>query len=195
MVSTPVSPHLPLIQSLEDWMQHPPDGKEWVNGKLVEKRPAIWIDGAPTETSGMTLRNSEIQALLAFWWQSFINTEQCGGKVYTEAPCRTNKKGRVPDVAYLTPELVAQYGELATLPQSFPLSAEIVSPTDFAEEVIAKAQEYLASGGEEVWIVLPENRWVIVVTAETREIFGPGQVAMTQKVLPGFRVAVDELLG
>jgi Uma2 family endonuclease len=114
--------------------------------------------------------------------------------VYTSVPCRTLKQGRSPDVAYLTPELVAQYGDAKVLPQSFPLSAEIVSPTDLAEDVIAKAQEYLQSGGEEVWLVFPESRRVIVVTQESQLIFGAGAIARTQKLLPGFEVAVNELL-
>ncbi len=85
-------------------------------------------------------------------------------KVYTDVPCRTHQQGRSPDVADLTPELVAQFGSAATLPQSFPLSAEIISPTDIAEDVFLKAQEYLESSGEEVWLVFPESRWVMVIT-------------------------------
>ncbi len=123
-----------------------------------------------------------------------MNSSEQGGEVYTEAPCRTNKQGRAPDVAYLTPELLAQYGDAKVLPQSFPLSAEIVSPTDFAEDVIAKAQEYLQSGGEEVWLVFPESHWIIVVTPNQRLVFSSGEVVSTQTVLPGFSVAVDELL-
>ncbi|MGF1480769.1 MAG: Uma2 family endonuclease [Cyanophyceae cyanobacterium] len=174
--------HSSSISSLEDWMHIAPENTEWVDGELVEK-------------NGMTLKHSRIQAKLATYWKNYLNSSQQGGEVYTEVPCRTQQQGRRPDVAYLTPELVAQYGEEAVLPQSFPLSAEIVSPTDLAEEVIAKAREYLQSGGEEVWLVFPENRWIIVVTQEARTIFVSGEVASTQKVLPGFTVAVDELVG
>lgn len=168
------------IRSLEDWMHNAPENTEWVNGELVEK-------------NGMTLKHSRVQAKLATYWRNYFS--QQGGEVYTEVPCRTNQQGRRPDVAYLTPELVAQYGEEAVLPRSFPLSAEIVSPTDLAEEVIAKAKEYLQFGGEEVWLVFPENCWVIVVTQETRTIFASGEVANTQRVLLGFAVAVNELIG
>jgi hypothetical protein len=63
-----------------------------------------------------------------------------------------------------------------------------------AEDVIAKAQEYLHSGGEEVWLVYPENRWIIVATKESRKIFIAGEVVDTQKVLLGFSIPVDELL-
>jgi len=80
------------------------------------------------------------------------------------------------------------------LPQSFPLCAEIVSPTDLAEDVIAKATEYLESGSEEVWLVYPENQWIIVVTKQTRSIFIAGEVISTQIVLPGFSIPVEELL-
>ena len=123
-----------------------------------------------------------------------MNSSGQGGEVYTEAPCRTNKQGRYPDVAYLTPELVAQYGDNKVLPQSFPLSAEIVSTTDLAEDVIAKSQEYLQSGGEEVWLVFPESRWIIIATQTPRFVFISGEVISTQVVLPGFNMAVDELL-
>lgn len=167
--------------SLEDWMENPPVGTEWIDGELIEK-------------NGMTLKHSRIQGNLYFYWRNYKDSSGQRGEVYTEVPCRTNKQGRSPDVAYLTPELVAQYGDAKVLPQSFPLSAEIVSPTDLAEDVLAKAQEYLQSGGEEVWLVFPESRWIIVTTHNKRLVFISGEVVSTQTVLPGFSVAVDELL-
>ncbi len=181
MVASTVILNSSQIISLEEWMENPPVGTEWVDGELLEK-------------NGMTLKHSEIQVNLSFCWKSYIDSSGQGGKVYTDVPCRTNKQGRSPDVAYLTPELVAQYGDAKVLPQSFPLSAEIVSPTDLAEDVIAKAQEYLQPGGEEVWLVFPESRWIIVTTQNKRLVFTSGEIVSTQTVLPGFNVAVDELL-
>ena len=185
MVATPINAS-PIqafpIRSLEDWMQQAPNGTEWVNEELVEKK-------------GITLRHSRLQAKISSLWRIFEDDQAIGGEVYVGVPCCTlNKQGRSPDVAYLTPELVAQHGDAKALPQSFPLSAEIVSPTDLAEDVIAKAQEYLQSGGDEVWLVFPESRWVIVVTLEARLVFVSGEVARTQKVLLGFEIAVNELL-
>jgi Uma2 family endonuclease len=168
--------------SLEDFATQPPDQMEWIDGQLVEK-------------NDMTLKHGEVQFKLGRYWEDYKNSSGQGGKIYTNVPCRTNKQGRSPDVAYLTPDLVAQYGNLPTLPQSFPLCAEIVSPTDLAENVLLKAQEYLESGGEEVWLVFPDSRWVMVITQEQGLMFASGQVARTQKkVLQGFSVAVDELL-
>lgn len=167
--------------SLEEWLQNPLPGTEWVDGEIIEK-------------NGMTLKHSKIQSKLSHLWINHIELSGQGGEVYTDVPCRTLKQGRSPDVAYLTPELVAQYGNEKVLPQSFPLCVEIVSPTDLAEEVILKAQEYLLSGSLEVWLVYPESYWIIILTQETKTIFTSGDIVNTQKVLLGFSIAVDELL-
>lgn len=167
--------------SLEEWMQAPPDNTEWVDGEIVEKK-------------GMTAKTGRIQSRLSFYWRSHIISNGQGGEVYTETSCRTIGRGRCPDVSYLIPELVAQFGEFTVLPQSFSLIAEIISPTDDAEEVFTKVNEYLQSGCQEVWLVLPESKWVIVITQEQRCLFTTGEVVSTQKVLQGFSVAVDELL-
>lgn len=172
--------------SLEEWLENPLEGTEWVDGRLIEKNSA-------TE-DGMTLTHSKIQRRLSTVWAIYQMEQQLGGEVYTEGPCKTKKQGRKPDVAYLTQDLLEQYGELKTLPQSFPLCAEVISPTDLAENVYAKAYEYLASGSEEVWIVFPETQRVVVVTADAEQTFKSGEIAKTQIVLPGFSVAVDELL-
>lgn len=166
--------------SLEDWLQNPPEHTEWINGELVAK-------------NNMTLKHSRIQFKLGHFWRNYLESSGQGGEIYTEVPCRTQKQGRTPDVAYLTPELVARYGNEKVLPQSFPLIAEIISPTDEMEAVFEKVNEYLASGGQEVWLVLPENHWLLVITQEKRAMFTAGEVASTQLILPGFEVAVDQL--
>lgn len=173
-----------LIQdkfSLEDFSAHPPDAMEWVDGQLVEK-------------NGMTLKHSKIQSKLCYYWTSYMLSTGQGGEVYVEVPCRTNQQGRRPDLAYLTPELLEQYGEFATLPQSFPLIAEIVSPTDLAEDIFLKAREYLDSGCLEVWLVFPESHLVFIQTQSQLLCFRSGEVVATQQVLSGFSIPVDELL-
>jgi Uma2 family endonuclease len=177
-----LQPLIPQPSSLEDWLLHPPDGTEWVNGQLIEKK-------------GMTLKHSRIQRKLSSLWAAYKDQNDLGGEVYTDVPCRTNRQGRSPDVAYLTSALMEQYGEPDVLPQSFPLSAEIVSPTDIAEQVLLKAEDYLQSGGEEVWLIFPESRLIMVVTQAQTLTFKMGQVVRTQVVLTGFSLRVDDLLG
>jgi Uma2 family endonuclease len=167
--------------TLEEFMANPPDQMEWVDGKLVEK-------------DGVTVKHGKIQSRLGCAWANYMISSKQGGEVYISPPCRTNQQIRRPDVAYLTPELVAQFGNLATLPQSFPLIAEIVSPTDIAEDVFLKAQEYLASSCQEVWLVFPESHLVFVVTQDRILTFRSGDTATTQQILLGFSIEVDRLL-
>ncbi len=173
------------ILTLEDWLEIPLQSTEWVNGKLQEKNE-------------VTIKHSRIQANLSYFWRLRITQSNLGGIVYTEAPYRTSyqekERGRKPDVAYLTPELLEQFGQPSSFPQSFPLIAELISPTDYMEEAIAKTQEYLCSGFEEVWLVLPEAKWVIIITSETKQIFTAINKVSTQKVLVGFNMPVSELL-
>lgn len=194
MVISKVVSNQPETLSLEDWMANPPESTEWVDGKLVDKHQLAWVDGKHVEKSGMTLKHSRIQSRLARFWGIYMESSGQRGEVYTDVPCRTNKQGRYPDVAYLTPELLTQFGNSDVLPQSFPLIAEIISPTDIAEDVLAKSQEYLQSSCEEVWLVFPESRWIIVNTYNQRLVFISGEVVSTQNVLQGFSIAVDELL-
>jgi Uma2 family endonuclease len=166
--------------TLEEFIAHPIEGKEWIDGNLVEK-------------TGMTIRHSKIQARIARLWGNYLLQSEQGGEVYVELPCVTQCQGRRPDVCYLTPELVEQFGNDVTLPQSPPLVVEVASPTDFAEDLFAKAAEYLDSGGLEVWLVFPEsNRLLIITQTQTLAFHSPDEVAI-QKVLSGFRVALSEL--
>ena len=167
--------------SLEDFMANPPEHKEWVDGQLVE-------------TTGMTTRHSFTQCRLARYWGNYAIESGQGGEVGVELPCRTQRQGRRPDVCYLTAELLEQFGLPPVLPQSPPLIGEIASPTDTAEELFAKAQEYLESECKEVWLVFPESRRILIITRERTLAFEAGDMVSTQLVLKGFRVAVNELL-
>jgi len=166
--------------SLEEFLINPPDSMEWVNGELLEKQ-------------SRTFKGGRIQLRLGSLWREFAKLN-FGGEVCVETPCRTLKQVRRPDVAYITPELMAQHGEFNVLPVSFPLVAEIVSPNDLAEDVLLKAQEYLDGSGEEVWLVFPLSQRVLIITQNQTWGFASGDTISTQIVLPGFSVPINELL-
>ncbi|MBD1825295.1 Uma2 family endonuclease [Cyanobacteria bacterium FACHB-DQ100] len=167
--------------SLEVFLENPIDHAEWIDGQIFEKKE-------------MSAKTGRIQARLARYWGNYQESSQQGGEVYTETPCRTVGRVRCPDVAYLSPALVAQHGNFKVLPHSFLLIAEIISPTDEAEEVFTKVREYLASQCQEVWLVFPESQYVLVITADRQVLKTLGETVTTQKVLQGFSVSVDELL-
>ncbi|MBD2041199.1 Uma2 family endonuclease [Microcoleus sp. FACHB-672] len=167
--------------SIEDFLIHPPERMEWVDGELVEK-------------TGMTIKHGLAQGKLISYWRNHIISSGQGGEICPETLCRTNKQARRPDVAYITTELLQQYGELTVLPESFPLIAEIASPDDSAEELFAKSKEYLESGCLEVWVLFPEAQLIMIHTEQRWLLFNADEVVSTQTILQGFNVAVSELL-
>lgn len=158
-----------------------PEHTEWVDGQLVEK-------------NGVTFQHSKIQSRLTRAWGNYMISSDVGGEVCVEASCRTQKQIRRPDVAYITQELLEQFGEFNTLPQSFPLVAEVASPTDLIEDFFAKAEEYLAASCSEVWLLIPKVKYIFVLTENQCIRFKSGEVATTQVILTGFSVSVNELL-
>jgi Uma2 family endonuclease len=169
------------VTSLEDFLVKPADRMEWVDGNLVEK-------------TGMTFKHGLAPSKLSTSWRNYKNSSGQGGEVITEVLCRTAKQGRRPDVAYITPEFLPPSGNFTAFSQSFPLIAEIASPEDSAEELFAKAQEYLESGCLEVWLLFPEARLIFVNAGKNWLLFNADEVVNTQTVLAGFSVAVSELL-
>lgn len=170
-----------LPQTLEEFIARPVNQAEWVNGEILEK-------------DGMTVEHGVVQINLGAAWKAYAQASNQGGAACTDAPCRTTQQVRRPDVAFITQAMLEQEGKPATMPYSFPLLAEIASPTDYAEELFSKAQEYLESGSEEVWMVFPENQWVLVLTKTQHLWFTQGEIVQTQVVLPGFAIAVEDLL-
>lgn len=168
-------------QSLDAFLENPPERSEWVDDKLI----AI---------PEMTAKTGRIQARLAYYWRSYMIASGQGGEVYTETACRTVGKVRCPDVAYLPPALVQQFGDFKVLPQSFPLIGEIVSPADAAEDMLSKVKEYLESHAQEIWLIFPESHWLMIVTSEVQKLIPETQSATTIGVLPGFSVSVGELI-
>jgi Uma2 family endonuclease len=167
--------------SLENFLLHPPEHREWVDGNLVEK-------------TGMTIEHSSVQGRLVTRWNDYIVANNQGGETCPEAPCRTLKQVRRPDVAYIPADLMAQVRQATVSPQTFPLIAEVASPDDRAEELFVKALEYMETGCQEVWLLFPKGQLILVRTAQQWLVFNSDEVVETQVVLKGFRAAVNDLL-
>jgi len=171
----------PQTMSLETFLDHPRDRAEWIDAQIIEK-------------SEMTAKTGRIQARLAYYWRNYLISSGQGGEVYTETACRTVGRVRCPDVAYLPPELVQQFGDFKVLPQSFPLIAEVISPTDEAETVFTKVREYFASNAEEIWLIFPDSQYLMVITKHAQHLLNPDQTVTTQSALPGFSLSIAELI-
>jgi Uma2 family endonuclease len=74
------------------------------------------------------------------------------------------------------------------------LAIEIVSPSQSHPSVMAKAQDWITAGAQEVWLVDPENRTVEVLRAGSNQIALLGsEMVLESPLVPGFSVKVGEI--
>jgi Uma2 family endonuclease len=102
---------------------------------------------------------------------------------------------RVPDIAFIRAERgsLDDFGD-ERLPFAPDLAIEIVSPHNTAADLQEKVAEYLRAGSEQVWVIYPSTRQIIVhgpgnsirILAETDELDGGD-------LLPEFRWNVAAL--
>ena len=102
---------------------------------------------------------------------------------------------RATDVAFVRSERLAAVGRPVNFWEGAPdLAVEVLSPSDTAEEVDDKVNEYLTAGTTLVWLVNPRQKTVTVhrsglqplVLREADNLDGGD-------VIPGFRCGVAEL--
>lgn len=113
------------------------------------------------------------------------------GVVLAEDP--TTVRG--PDIGFVAAERL----RAEDLPTGFlrvapDLAVEIVSPSNTASEIQRKVLEYLAAGSRLVWVVDSETRSVSTYRSRAEAyLLGEGDVLDGEDVLPGFRMALEEL--
>ena len=74
------------------------------------------------------------------------------------------------------------------------LAIEVVSPTNLAEDLLAKVDEYFQAGVRQVWVVYPAAARVHVHESPTQiRVLGRGDELDGGPLLPGFRLPLAEL--
>jgi Uma2 family endonuclease len=158
------------------------------------------IDGNRVELPPMSAFASRIAFWIVFEINAFARANNLGEAI-TETLFRLplpRSRNRRPDGAFISyqrwpkgrPQPVRD-NAWDVVPD---LAIEVVSPTDIAEDLLTKIDEYLRAGVSLVWVVFPSLRVIhiyesmtqIRVATATGELDGGG-------VLPGFRVAVAAL--
>lgn len=74
------------------------------------------------------------------------------------------------------------------------LAVEVVSPSDKADALLEKVEEYFFAGVLQVWVVYPRRRVVYVYESFTRiNVIAEGQELDGGTILPGFRLPLATL--
>jgi len=139
--------------------------------------------------------HAEIQTLVSFQLQSYVVTHRVG-KVYTELHCRLAPDiVRVPDVAFVRTENLANITDPSKLlPFAPDLAIEIISPGNTVSEMRQKLDLYFAAGTLLVWWIYPDLQSVEVHHPDrTARMFIMGETLDGGDVLPGLSILVASL--
>jgi Uma2 family endonuclease len=151
-----------------------------INGEVVEKMP--------------TQLHAYIAALLATFLTVFTRQYKLGWVLVEARYCLPNDDANdlIPDVSFVSKargSLVAK-GPAPYMPD---LAIEVKSPDDTLPEMRDKATYYLTHGTRLVWLVYPEKRVVIVMSADTEAILNMDDMLSGGEVLPHFEMPVRDI--
>lgn len=167
-----------------------PDHYEVVNGQVVEISP---MSGYAGEIANLI--RDELAAFARSSRRGRARNDLLFRIPLTDDPNRN----RAPDVAFITydrwpPNRPLRYrgNPIDVVPN---LIVEVASPTDDAEDLLAKAHEYLRAGAELVWIVYPRVRQLYAYSAIgiAPRLFTEADTLDAGEVLPGFSTLMAPL--
>jgi Uma2 family endonuclease len=158
------------------------------------------VDGQEVELPPMSAFESEISSRLLREMGNAADNMNRGRAVmemlFRFAPYRQQRR---PDTAYVSFQRwpknrrVPRQNAWAVIPE---LVAEIVSPSDIADALIDKVNEYFGSGVSMVWVVWPTVKQVYIYSSPTElRIIGADGILDAEPILPGWRWPVAELFG
>jgi Uma2 family endonuclease len=166
-----------------------PDRYEVVNGEIVEVPP---MSGFASEIA------NRIHDELAYQGRTLRGGRARMDMLFRLPLAADATRNRRPDVTYITFE---RWPEDRPMPyRGDPvdvvpdLMVEVASPNDEADELVAKAYEYLEAGSRLVWLVFPRSRVLHAYESPKRcRIFTLTDELDGGSVLPGFRVPMASL--
>ncbi len=101
---------------------------------------------------------------------------------------------RAPDVSFISNEhLPDPLPRRGFFPGSPDFAVEVVSPEDSWSEVVDKAQDWLSSGAQLVWVVDPKTRSVTAYSPSGVLMVSENGIADADPVVRGFSISVAEI--
>jgi Uma2 family endonuclease len=157
------------------------------------------VDGQRVEKPSRGTFSTLIVAFLDQILGGFVRANRLG-RVFPEMLFRINPNGspqRRPDVAFVSyarwprDRKVDSRNGWDVIPD---LAIEVISPTDLAQDVLEKVQEYFEAGVLRVWVVLPSIRQIYVYESPlTIRVLKIPDELEGGDLLPGFRLSLAEL--
>ena len=102
---------------------------------------------------------------------------------------------RAADILYISTERLAGRAPVGYLEVAPELVVEILSPDKRRGAVEEKLKDYFAVGVDLVWVVDPEERYVLAYRGSLFDVerFERGDVLADEEILPGFSLPVADI--
>ena len=153
-----------------------------------------WNDGIVEKYQGMNQQQAEIYFLLMAYFQKTEASKTGGGLITETDMLTTSNQLRRPDISFYTGEQrrLMKQGEN----QIAPWVAEVISPSDNANKINSKLDEYFLAGVQVVWHIFPESKQVYVYTSPESVTICRGQtVCSAAPALPDLVISAEVLFG
>jgi Uma2 family endonuclease len=115
--------------------------------------------------------------------------------VFERYPNGTIKKSRVPDTAFIRNERMPD--DLSRPFEGAPdLVIEVISPGNNSGEMMTRVREYLANGGEEVWLLYSTVRELHRHRRDdpkTVQVYRDNDVLEPESLFPGLKIVIADL--
>jgi Uma2 family endonuclease len=170
------------------------------NGKWDDDPLYEIVDGQKVELPPMSIHSQLLVTTISSRLVVYGETSGQGravaeGLFHLALPVDRNRR---PDVAFVSAKrwslsrpIPARDNAWNVVPN---LAVEIISPTDMVEELIAKIEEYFASGVQCVWVVYPNQRLVHIFKSTTEfQGLRESDTLQDSEILPGFSLPLATL--
>ncbi len=165
-----------------------------VNRFLLKNKNYEFIDGKLEKKNMPNAKHSGIAGRFVIEIGIYLKTNNVG-RIYPEAHFQIGADKRIPDVAFVSGKKIPADGE----PQKFwdfapDLAVEIISPTDFYQDVLAKIYDYFQSEVIQVWLINPEKETLtIYFSPDKTTILSKTDTLTCEDILPKFSLKLSEI--
>lgn len=173
------------------------DDFDYFSARLDDKPPFEFSHGRVVRKSVSITIHVLIVAYLRWELEAFVRAKKLG-RVFAENPelRYSDVLVRIPDVVFVSNENFGKYTDKGW--PVFDIAMEVLSPSNWREDVIEKRKDYALAGLPEYWIVDAKRKQITVLKLNGGKyvehgVFEPGEKA-TSSVLEGFDVDVTEAL-
>lgn len=162
-----------------------------------DEAPYEMVYGQKKEKPPMGMLENWIVGTLFFWLDSYVRSRRLG-KVIAETLFVLDASlqlQRRPDLAFVSrtrwPKPPMRTNAWDVVPD---LAVEVISPTNTADAVVEKIEEYFAAGVHLVWVIYGElQRIYVYESPKSVTILDSGDILEGGETIPGFSLPVATL--